>query len=47
MQGIYDACHHISETLESNPSPNFIELANYFEMAWVGSQQEVGAYIKS
>jgi len=46
MQGIYDACHHISETLESNPSPNFIELANHFENAWVGSQKEVSAYIK-
>jgi len=46
MQGIYDACHHISETLESNASPDFIELANHFEKAWVGSRQEVEAYIK-
>jgi HPt (histidine-containing phosphotransfer) domain-containing protein len=46
MQSIYDACQHISETLQSNASPDFIELANHFEKAWVGSRQEVEAYIK-
>jgi HPt (histidine-containing phosphotransfer) domain-containing protein len=46
MQSIYDACQHISETLQSNASPDFIELANHFENAWVGSQEEVEAYVK-
>ena len=46
MQSIYDACQHIDESLQSNASPDFIRLASHFENAWVGSQQEVEAYIK-
>ena len=46
MQSIYDACQHISENLESNASPNFVKLASHFENAWVGSQEEVEAYVK-
>jgi len=46
MQSIYDACQHISENLDSNASPNFVKLASHFENAWVGSQEEVEAYVK-
>ena len=46
MQSIHDACQHIDESLQSNASPDFIELARDFENAWIGSQQEMETYLK-